>query len=108
MEKGIWVGFDLGIRGDYEGFYAWLDSKNAVECGDNLAYFKTEDSKNTVENLKKEIEENVELTKRTRIYLIYRNQKTQKMSGKFIFGTRKAPLWTGYAVKPEQIEEEEA
>ena len=28
----IWLSFDLGISGDYEGMYAWLDDKNAQEC----------------------------------------------------------------------------
>ena len=30
----IWISYDLGVRGDYEGLYAWLDSHGAKECGD--------------------------------------------------------------------------
>ena len=30
----VWISYDLGIRGDYEGLYAWLDSHRAKECGD--------------------------------------------------------------------------
>ena len=33
----IWISFDLGIRGDYENLYAWLDEHGAKECGDNFA-----------------------------------------------------------------------
>ena len=38
--EAIWLSYDLGIRGDYESLYAWLDQHNAKECGDSLAFFK--------------------------------------------------------------------
>ena len=37
MEKTIWISFDLGITGDHESLYAWLDDHEAKECGNNLA-----------------------------------------------------------------------
>jgi hypothetical protein len=106
MEKPIWISFDLGVRGDYEGLYTWLDSKGAVECGSSFAFFSYDASGDMIESLKKEIEENVELNKKARIYIIYRDPKTKKTKGKFIFGTRKAPPWTGYAGVENQAEEE--
>ena len=33
----IWLSFDLGVSGDYEGTYAWLDDKSARECGSSVA-----------------------------------------------------------------------
>ena len=39
MKQAIWLSYDLGVRGDYEGLYAWLDKHQAKECGDNIAYF---------------------------------------------------------------------
>ncbi|SLM29814.1 conserved hypothetical protein [Desulfamplus magnetovallimortis] len=107
MKQSIWISFDLGVRGDYEGLYQWLDSKGAIECGDNFAFFKYESSGDIIENLKNEIEESIEINKKTRIYIIYRNGVDAKMKGRFIFGTRKAAPWTGYAEHQEFIEEEE-
>ncbi|QCQ22145.1 hypothetical protein [Desulfoglaeba alkanexedens] len=107
MEKAVWMSFDLGVRGDYEGLYAWLDSKKAIECGDSLAFFKYDVSEDIVESLEKEIKENVEINKKTRIYVIFRDAKTKKMKGKFILGSRKTAPWAGYSGSQEQTEEEE-
>ena len=107
MKKAIWLSYDIGVRGDYEGFYAWLDSKGAIECGDNLAFFTYEADGDILKSLKKEIEEAVEITKKMRIYLIYREAETNKMKGRFVFGNRKAAPWTGYAIEPIQTVEDE-
>ena len=40
MEKAIWLSYDLGIQGDYESLYQWLDSQGAIERGDSVAFFK--------------------------------------------------------------------
>lgn len=106
MKKAIWVSYDIGVRGDYEGLYAWLDSKGAIECGDSLAFFKYE-ADDIINSLRKEIEEAVEITKRMRIYVIYREDDTNKIKGKFIFGTRKAAPWTGYASDNKTVVEDE-
>lgn len=105
--KAIWVSYDLGVRGDYEGFYTWLDGKRAIECGDSLAFFNYECEGDIVAKIKKEIEESVEVTKKTRVYVIYRDSHTNKMKGRFIFGARKSSPWVGYASGPGQVEEEE-
>ena len=34
QEQMIWLSYDLGVDGDYENLYAWLDHKEAKECGD--------------------------------------------------------------------------
>lgn len=39
MTKAIWISYDLGIGGDYDGLYRWLANHKAVECGDGLAFF---------------------------------------------------------------------
>ena len=41
------------------------------------------------------------------IHEIYRDAETNKMKGKFVFGSRKAATWTGYAGVPGQTVEEE-
>ena len=38
-QKAVWISFDLGVQGDYEGLYRWLDSFDARECGENLVLF---------------------------------------------------------------------
>lgn len=106
-QKAIWISYDVGVRGDYEGLYTWLDNKGAIECGDSLAFFNYECDGDVVAEIKKEIEEAVEVTKKMRVYIIYRDGQTNKMKGKFIFGARKAAPWTGYAGVPGQTEEDE-
>lgn len=108
MKKAIWISYDIGVRGDYEGLYAWLDSKGAIECGDSLAFFTYEtDDDDIINSLKLEIENAVEITKKMRIYVIYLGTETNKMKGRFIFGTRKAAPWSGYAGEPGQTAEDE-
>lgn len=107
MKRAIWISYDFGIRGDYEGIYAWLDEKSASECGDSLAFLKYECSGDLIESLKKDIEESVEVTKKTRIYVIWRDDDTEKMKGRFIFGRRKSSPWTGYAEEKAAFEDEE-
>jgi hypothetical protein len=38
-EKAVWMSFDLGVKGDYEGLYRWLDARQARACGDSVALF---------------------------------------------------------------------
>ena len=106
MQKTIWLSFDLGIRGDYEGIYTWLDDHQAKECGDNIAVLKYDFSVALLDDLKSDISRSIELTKKSRIYVIWRDDTTKKMKGRFICGTRKSPPWTGYANGDEVVEDE--
>jgi hypothetical protein len=98
MTKAIWISFDLGIEGDYKGLYKWLDKNNALECGDNFAYFKKNltSSDDIPRILKAEIKEDVSIKKGDRIYVIYRNID-KKVKGDFIFGGRKRSPWEGFS-----------
>jgi hypothetical protein len=93
----IWISYDLGVQGDYENIYAWLDSHGAKECGDSLAALGYEYTGSLIEALKTELTEAFSVNKRTRIYVIYRDMATNKYKGTFIFGGRRAPPWTGYS-----------
>jgi hypothetical protein len=42
MNKALWLSYDLGVKGDYEGLYAWLDDHNAEECGNSVAFLHYE------------------------------------------------------------------
>jgi hypothetical protein len=96
MKSAVWVSYDLGVQGDYEGMYAWLDEHEGQECGDSLAFLNYDHAGPLLEALTTDLRKSLELTKRTRIYVIYREPDTKKMKGRFIFGGRKAPPWSGF------------
>lgn len=106
MKQAIWISYDFGVRGDYEGMYAWLDANGALECGDNLALVHYEFTGDLISDLQRELQTAVEVTRKTRIYVIWRDAPSGKLKGRFIFGTRKAAPWTGYAVGEEQVLED--
>ena len=100
MESTIWLSYDLGVSGDYEGMYAWLENHGAKECGSNIAFLKKYEFEDDLLNyLKADIEEAVALNKRSRIYVIFRDEGRSR--GKYLVGRRKAPPWTGYGDDPE-------
>lgn len=98
IKSAIWVSYDLGVQGDYPGIYAWLDEHQANECGDNLAFLTYEHSGSLIESLTADLKRSVETTKKTRIYVIYRDQESTRMKGVFVLGGRKAAPWSGFAV----------
>lgn len=106
-----WISYDLGLRGNYDQLYAWLDKHSARECGDSVATFL---SKKTRAEIVKDLAAVLNLSgaqratgaqraaallygetpigQSPRIYII-----TMKEGGKFVFGRRKPAPWTGYA-----------
>ena len=103
MKKAIWLSYDLGIGGDYDHLYEWLDNHDAVECGDSVAFIRMEfpsdvSDETVIEKLQKELEENISIEpKRSRIYCIRRDGDNIK--GAFLFGSRKGNPWDGYGSK---------
>jgi len=93
----IWISYDLGVRGDYEGLYSWLDAHGAKECGDSLAVLTYEFTASLLDKLKAKLKRAIDVDKRTRIYVIYHDRSTNKNKGRFLFGGRRAAAWTGYA-----------
>lgn len=88
----VWLSYDLGINGDYDGMYTFLDRYSARECGDSLAcFYYPRDANGLLADLKSEVSLNV---KRDRVYLIYM-KNDGKYSGKFIFGKRRRSPWEG-------------
>ncbi|MBV9757491.1 MAG: hypothetical protein JO047_10590 [Alphaproteobacteria bacterium] len=108
MKHAIWVSFDLGVRGDYEGLYAWLDAQGAKECGNNVAFLLYEYSNSPKERLTEDLRQAVDLTSNSRIYVIYPDTETNKLRGSFIVGRRKAARWSGYAPSGEPVDVDEA
>ena len=99
MKKSFFISFDLGITGDYDALYAWLDDNSAIECGDSLAFLTISYTGDFLEFLKKELKTNLDLGKRNRFYIIWRDG--EKLRGKFLFGKRKAAPWEGYGIEGE-------
>lgn len=95
-EKTFWISYDLGIRGDYTGLYAWLDKFGAKECGDSMAVMKVKINGDIVAALKRDLKKKVKLSHTDRIYLIYRDAATGTVKGNFLFGGRKRAPWEGY------------
>ena len=96
MESFIWMSYDLGVTGDYEGLYAWLDEHEAKECGSDVAHFLFSHTGDVFESLKAEIKDAVSLDKRSRIYVICING--EKTKGRFIIGRRKSAPWDGFGM----------
>jgi hypothetical protein len=103
MKMFVWLSFDLGIRGDFEGMYQFLGEHDAKECGDSMGAFWFEYKKDALAELKKKLEEAVSLDKRSRIYVIH--HKGDKYVGKFIVGKRRSPPWSSYIPSPDQGED---
>ena len=104
MKHFVWISFDLGIKGDYEGLYTWLDTHGAKECGDSLACFWYQHRGDLMENIKDDLKASVELDeKKNRIYVI--RLVEGKMKGKFIFGRRRSAPWAGHGETGEQADD---
>ena len=104
----IWISYDLGVSGDYEGIYAWLDDHDALECGSSVAFVKHYDHGNEdlMDALKTDIQGAVNLDKRSRIYVIRRTE-TGRQKGGYLLGRRKGSPWDGYGHQMETLDDEE-
>lgn len=93
-----WLSFYLGLHGNYEELYEWLDAQDARECGDSVASFVSE---KTREMLADEIGQILGGNSKARVYLIALHE-----GGKFILGKRKPAPWEGYSRVSVESEEE--
>lgn len=105
----VWLSFDLGVRGDYNSLYQWLDEHDALECGNGFATFvydfssSPEDVDQLFAELKNELLERVsEIETKGRVYALTSIRVDDPHpAGMFIFGGRKASPWEGFADKGE-------
>ena len=99
----IWLSYDLGIKGDYEGLYQWLDGFDAVECGNSTAFFKIDidEHEDVADRIESEIRKHVDMKKGERVYIIYRKSEN-RIAGKYIVGNRKSNPWAGYKERPAE------
>ena len=105
MADAIWVSYDLGVSGDYTGMYTWLDTHDAKECGDSVAYLRYEHpTADLIKDITKDLKAHVQIDpKKDRIYVV--RLADGKIRGRFIFGRRRNSPWAGTAAKGEQGED---
>ena len=106
MQSTIWLSYDLGVSGDYEGMYSWLENRGAKECGSSVAFLKNyEFEGDLLDSLKTDVSDTVTLNRRSRIYVIYNHNR--RLRGRYVVGKRKAPPWTGLGDVLEQEVDED-
>ena len=99
MKKTVFLSYDLNSDGDYKSLYTWLDSHEAVECGDSLAKFEyevpeTSDAMEFAVKLKQDLLNKIKLDlSKDRIYIIWDGKSA------FLVGGRNKAPWAGYFVK---------
>ena len=96
-KKLCWLSYDLGIKGDYSGLYAWLDEREAKECGNSVACLTYTYTSDFITELSEDIRTNVNLAQTDRVYIAYTDDVSRSAKGKFIFGKRKKNPWEGYS-----------
>ena len=101
MRMRYWLTYDLGLRGEYQELYGWLDDNDAKECGDGVATLVSSKSWKTIQTELKKI-----LDDKARVYLVYK-KKDGSFTGTFILGKRKRAPWSGYGAKAVGVDSED-
>ncbi len=70
-----------------------------------MAYLNFEHEDELLKSLKKDIEEAINLSPRSRIYIVFKS--SGKMRGMYLFGNRKAAPWIGYGSLAEDDYDED-
>ncbi len=115
-KQRVWLTFDLGVRGDYDSLYQWLDEHQAVECGNGVATFEydfempdralsMDEIVPVFDKLKNELKDRVgNIETKGRVYALTLIHSAQySPAGVFLFGSRKISPWDGFANK-ENVE----
>ena len=87
----VWLSYDMG-RAGYDDLYAWLNGRQASECGNSTAYFlfdRAKSGKRISSALKREIESAMNIAADTRMFIIYREVGGQ-LKCTWLYGQPKA------------------
>ena len=103
----LWITFDLGVGGDYKGLYSWLDAHDAEECGESVAVLTYQCEGSIPDKLREDLKKSISIDRQTSIYVIYREPATSENKGIFLFGGRKASVWTGYSGSEREADEDD-
>lgn len=95
-EKTIWVCFDLAFGSSCQGLYTWLDKVGAQDCGDSMAVIKYKSEGDFLSEIDRELKLHVKPADSDRIYIIYKDDDSGKVCGRFINGGRKRAVWDGF------------
>lgn len=102
------LNYDLGLKGDYQNLYRFLDNQRAIDCGNCNAALEIEVSNDDFETVLHEVSEfikkNISLSTTDRLY-ISTTDSSGLMRGKFISGNRKRAIWEGYGDIPTTKDE---
>lgn len=105
-EKVYWMSYDLGVGGDYQHLYQWLDDHSAKPCGDSVAFFSYKYQTNDPDNeLLEDIKKIVKLESGNSLYVVRKQEEKDNYYGSFIFGKRKSAPWVGYGTKPNDTDD---
>ncbi len=103
--KPIWISFDLGVSGNYEKLFQWLDGHGAKECGDSLAYIKDYPYKDDLAHeLRRDIIKSVKSIQYIRVYVVW--SEGSRTRARFLIGGRKGAPWAGCAPSNQEEEDE--
>lgn len=94
-----WLSYDLGLKGNYDELYTWLDGLRAMECGESVATFDTD---MTFQQIREQLEPIVGT--KARIYLVGKDLDG-KWHGRWLLGKRRRAAWAGYAEVASQEED---
>ncbi|MEM0578308.1 hypothetical protein [Flavobacterium polysaccharolyticum] len=104
MKKTIFISYDFGMKGDYEGLFKWLDENNAEERGYGIGIIKEYPCKPTIKtdidfikSVRNELKDKIKVGSNDRIYMIWNSFEVNKLKAGFLFGKSKQSPWTGYA-----------
>ena len=95
-KQQVWISYDLGIQGDYESLYRWLDEHHAVECGDTVALIEFEYRQDLPRELHQALTSKVQLGPASRVYVLVGTN--DGVRGGWLIGRRHRAPWEGYAV----------
>ena len=108
----IWMSYDLGVGGDYQTLYQWLDDHGAVECGNSVAFLKYDypNSIKSDDELTKSIADELKLKIKfnpsNRVYIIRKRLNENQFYGSYIIGKRRANPWQGYGSQADKTIDE--
>ena len=101
----VFISYDFGMKGDYEGLFKWLDEHHAEERGYGIGMIKDFQYDKTIiktdldlfNYVKDELKIKIKIGSTDRIYMIWDSVETSKIQAGFLFGKSKQAPWTGYA-----------
>lgn len=105
MKKTIFISYDFGLKGDYEGLFKWLDENEAEERGYGIGVIKEyaydeniiKTDNDFFKFIKDELTQRIKVGSSDRLYMIWNSLESDKIKAGFLFGKHKQSPWTGYA-----------